>query len=423
MFLSGLSQRAVGRFRGNRFGGFLRFRLRSGLLVLPHEVIERQCHHSRAQSHQQLLGFRLGQQPEADSHRQQGNHRAEGDAERPGGVFLGPAEHQDGQAGGNVLGETGHHADGHQIGEAAGIGDEHGQHGGHNDAPVRRAETVPAGHEGGQHLLLGQGQPAMGRDEGGTDAETADGHQRAHRHQGRSEGAGYLAESHLDRRVGQCQVITHDADGAGQQQDIDGGHGEDGDQRGPGQVLLGILHLGGGAEGPLHIGPVREHGREVGETDVEDAHGDEQHHGQQLGDGGHVLHHFVQLHAAEVDHRQDEEDDGDDDVFHERRPQLREHTAQGGGEPHAHGGERDDAGHPGEDAHLVAHKIAEGLLGVDIRAAILLEKAAGLREAEGDGQHQQHVEHHHQQTCRADEAHGLVGEQEDTGPDDAVDAQ
>ncbi len=410
-------------------------------LLTVNEIIEGQCHHGGAEAHDELLRRSLRQKPDADRRRDEWDHRTEGDAERPGRIGHLLPEDRDRKARGDILRETGHHADGREEREAPRVGDEHGDHRRYDDGPVRRAEAVALRHERREHVLFRQSEAAVRRHEGRADAETADGNERPCGHHRRAERAGDAAECLLYRSGRVRQLHPHDADGAGQQQDVDGRDREDRDERRPGQIFLRIFHFcrrhgqtfkaregeeqhdRRRAEAARRVYIVREERREIGRLDEENAHADEKDERYDLRDGRHILHHLVQRHAEQVHPGEDTENDRDDHIFHKIIGQPGHDARQRRGEAHAHRGKGDDARHPREEAHLIADEVAERFLRVDIRAAVVLEKAARLGEAEGDRQHEKHIKDHDQKARRADQSHRLIGQQEDPRPDDAVDAQ
>ena len=82
-----------------------------------------------------------------------------------------------------------------------------------------------------------------------------------------------------------------------------------------------------------------------------------------------------------------------------------------------------DASQPRHPAHLEARELTEGLAGVDIGAAGLVEMAAGLRKAEREQQDGEARQRHRQQARRPQQRRGRGRKQIDAASDYAVERE
>ena len=167
----------------------------------------------------------------------------------------------------------------------------------------------------------------------------------------------------------------------------------------------------------------RYKGGEVASVEEEDPQGDEQHQRNQFGHGKDVVQVFGSLDPGNIQGAEASDQHGGDEVLGLVPGKGREGSPQGGGKPHGHGGPGDDGHHQFQYPDLIAPEIPESRFGIQVGPSVPGKEPGSFCKAQGQGSGQEGIEEQDAQGGCSHQSIGPIGQQEDPGTDDAVDAQ
>ena len=167
----------------------------------------------------------------------------------------------------------------------------------------------------------------------------------------------------------------------------------------------------------------RHKGGEVAAVEEEDPQGNEQYQGYQFGYGQDIVQVFGGLDPGNVQGTEPPDQHRGNDVLGLFPGKGRESGPQGGGKAHGHGGPGDDGHHQFQHPDLITPEISEGGFGIQIRPPVPGKEPGSFRKAQGQGPGQEGVEQQDAQGSRTHQGIGPVGQKEDPGTDNGIDAQ